>query len=139
MSDIDSGETGGIPDEGLVASDRQGGGLIANDFGRDTQTYNTKGKFQKISNVSTGPVYRNPFAHDYGDQTVDGYVVCSLCGRVENAKAAGGTNCLYKVLEKYKYAAAELAGTNSAVDVERRAKLFMKHREIAQELQRTMT
>lgn len=38
-------------------------------------------------------------------------------------------------LEARRYADAELAGTNSCVDDKRLAKLFLKHRMIAQELQ----
>lgn len=40
-----------------------------------------------------------------------------------------------KELEERRYAAAELAGTNSCVDDERLARLFLKHREIAANLQ----
>lgn len=42
---------------------------------------------------------------------------------------------IMKAVREYTDAMAELAGTNSAIDDERKAALFLKHRAIAQDLQ----
>jgi len=38
-------------------------------------------------NASSGPAKIDPMAHEYGDQNVHGYAVCSLCGYIECAQA----------------------------------------------------
>ncbi|MCP3685364.1 MAG: hypothetical protein GY861_22160 [bacterium] len=47
-----------------------------------------------------------------------------------------GLQFFTKKLAERRFADAELAGTNSCVDDERRALLFLKHRKVASDLQR---
>lgn len=54
----------------------------------------------------------------------------TMTGPLEAQNAA-----LQHALHQYQFAAAEFAGTNSAVDIERQAALFRKHREVFQDLQ----
>ena len=83
-------------------------------------------------------------SHLLGKETVDTLTVragvsAAVVEAAANARAEGAAaereRCEAELIER-RYADAELAGTNSCIDDYRLALLFLKHRNIAKDLQR---